>query len=65
MDMPFAPDFVIVSPTKNSLTHKPQRERNILTTSRIGYGDSILFISQHVTQTKIITPDYQVVTSAL
>lgn len=28
------PDFVNASPTRNSLTHKPQRERDILKTSR-------------------------------
>ncbi len=56
------PDFVNASPTRNSLTHKPQRERDILKTSRIGYGGAILFISQRVTQTKIITSDYQIVT---
>ena len=28
------PDFVNASPTRNSLTHKPQRERDILNTSR-------------------------------
>ena len=59
------PDFVNASPTRNSLTHKPQRERDILKTSRIGYGGAILFISQRVTQTKIITSDYQIVTFAL
>ena len=61
----YFPDFVNASPTRNSLTHKPQRERDILKTSRIGYGDAILFISQRVTQTKIITSDYQIVTFAL
>ena len=60
-----APDFVIAYPTRNSLTHEPQRERDILKTSRIGYGGAILFISQRVTQTKIITSDYQIVTVAL
>ena len=59
------PDFVIAYPTGNSLTHEPQRERDILKTSRIGYGGAILFISQRVTQTKIITSDYQMVTVAL
>ena len=59
------PDFVNASPTRNSLTHKPQRERDILKTPRIGYGGAILFISQRVTQTKIITSDYQIVTFAL
>lgn len=28
------PDFVNASPTRNSLPHKPQRERDILNTSR-------------------------------
>ena len=60
-----SPDFVIAYPTRNSLTHEPQRERDILKTSRIGYGGAILFISQRVTQTKIITSDYQIVTVAL
>ena len=64
INFPF-PDFVNASPTRNSLTHKPQRERDILKTSRIGYGGAILFISQRVTQTKIITSDYQIVTFAL
>ena len=64
INFPF-PDFVNASPTRNSLTHKPQRERDILKTSRIGYGGAILFISQRVTQTKIITSDYQIVTAAL
>lgn len=59
------PDFVNASLTRNSLPHKPQRERDILKTSRIGYGGAILFISQRVTQTKIITSDYQIVTVAL
>ena len=59
------PDFVNASPTRNSLTHKPQRERDILKTSRIGYGGAILFISQRVIQTEIITSDYQVVKFAL
>ena len=31
----------------------------------VGYGDAILFNSQHATQIKIITSDYQVVTAAL
>ena len=48
----FFPDFVIVSPTRKILTYKPQRERNILTTSRKVMGDAILFISQRVTQIK-------------
>ena len=64
INFPFS-DFVNASPTRNSLTHKPQRERDILKTSRIGYGGAILFISQRVTQTKIITSDYQIVTFAL
>ena len=33
INFPF-PDFVNASPTRNSLTHKPQRERDILKTSR-------------------------------
>ena len=59
-----APDFVNASPTRNRPVHKPQRECNISTTSRIGYGGAILFISHRVTRIKIITADYQVVTSA-
>ena len=59
------PDFVNASPTRNSLTQKPQREREILKTSRKVYGGAILFISHRVTQTKIITSDYQVVTAIL
>ena len=59
------PDFVNASLTRNSLPHKPQRERDILKTSRKVMGGAILFISQHATQTKIITSDYQVVTAAL
>ena len=31
----------------------------------VGYGDAILFNSQHATQIKIITSDYQIVTAAL
>lgn len=31
----------------------------------VGYGDAILFNSQHATQIKIITSDYQIVTTAL
>ena len=58
------PDFVNASPTRNRPVHKPQRECNISTTSRIGYGGAILFISHRVTRIKIITADYQVVTSA-
>lgn len=59
------PDFVNASPTRNSLTHKPQRERDIIKTSRKVMGGAVLSISQRVTQTKIITSDYQVVTAAL
>ena len=58
------PDFVNASPTRNRPVHKPQRECNISTTSRIGYGGAILFISHRVTRIKIITADCQVVTSA-
>ena len=57
------PDFVNASLTRNSLPHKPQRERDILKTSRRLWGR--LSISQHTTQTKIITSDYQIVTAAL
>lgn len=32
------PDFVNASHTRNSLTHKPQRERDILKTSRKDIG---------------------------
>lgn len=64
INFPF-PDFVNASPTRNSLTHKPQRERDILKTSRKVMGGAILFISQHATQTKIITSDYQLVTVTL
>lgn len=58
------PDFVNASPTRNSLTHKPQRERDILKTSRRLWGRYFI-ISQHATQTKIITSDYQLVTVTL
>ena len=33
INFPFS-DFVNASPTRNSLTHKPQRERDILKTCR-------------------------------
>ena len=42
------PDFVNASPTRNCSAHKPQREYNILTTSRKGMGalfNSILIVS--------------------
>lgn len=42
------PDFVNASPTRNCSVHKPQREHNILTTSRKGMGAlfySILSVS--------------------
>ena len=58
------PDLANASPTRNSSVHKPQRECNIPTTSRIWYGGAILFISHRVTRIKIITTDYQIVTSA-
>ena len=37
INFPFS-DFVNASPTRNSLTHKPQRERDILNTSRRLWG---------------------------
>ena len=37
INFPFS-DFVNASPTRNSLTHKPQRERDILKTSRKDIG---------------------------
>ena len=47
INFPF-PDFVNAPPTRNSLTHKPQRERDILKTSRKVMGTlfySILTVS--------------------
>ena len=57
------PDFVNASLTRNSLPHKPQRERDILKTSRKVIG--ALFYSILSMSPKIITSDYQIVTAAL
>ena len=40
-------------------------ENAIFSRPLVGYGGAILFISHRVTQTKIITSDYQVVTANL
>lgn len=58
------PDFVNASLTRNSLPTN-LNENAIFSIPLVGYGDAILFISHRVTQTKIITSDYQVVTAAL
>lgn len=58
------PDFVNASLTRNSLPHKPQRERDILNTSRRLWGRYFIqFSACHPNE--IITSDYQIVTAAL
>ena len=61
----------IPSPLTSSMRHPRETARStnldentIFLQPLVGYGDAILFVSQRVTRMKIITSDYQTVTSA-